>query len=176
MGLIPHYLCNLLYVHYQDNFLCLYGISILQMFFKSASFFPKACSMLVLILTRVMYHWRCCQMYISVCPLPHWGPPLFRSEQEVPQCTHSALALPPRWFGNAQRELIARKSSCPAGLPWLPTVLAILTSTHGNAWFPSGYCSEEWETVCSWALLLSTRSCLCPNGCYPWQLTGLEKT
>lgn len=64
-------------------------------------------------------------MCFSVCPLPHWEPPLPTAEQEVPQCTPSALPLPPRGFGNAQRQLIPRKSSCPGGLPWLPTALAI---------------------------------------------------
>lgn len=67
-------------------------------------------------------------MCFSVCPLPHWEPPLPTAEQEVPQCTPSALPLPPRGFGNAQRQLIPRKSSCPGGLPWLPTALAIPTA------------------------------------------------
>lgn len=96
-------------------------------------------------------------MCISVCPLPR----LFRSEQEVPQCTHSSLPLPPRRFGNAQAELIVRKSSRPAGLPWLPTVLAIPTAHLGMLNSPLVLLSGV-RTVCVWALLLSSRSCPCP--------------
>lgn len=66
--------------------------SILQILFKSVLFFPKACSVLVSVLTWIMFHWRCYQTYIFIGPFPHWEPSLFSAEQEVTQCMHNPLA------------------------------------------------------------------------------------
>lgn len=118
---------------------------ILQILFKSGFFFPKSCSVLVSILIWIMFHWRRYQAYVFICPLPHREPSLFSAEQEVPQCTHSPLGsesatgvFPPKSFGKAQRQLIAGESSCPAGLPGLPTAPAIATAHVGRADSPPG--------------------------------------
>jgi len=142
------------------------AISILQVLFKYVLFFPKACSVLVSIFIWITFNWKCYQMNIFICPLPHREPSLFSAEREVPHCMHSPLAksatrvLPPKSFGKAQRQ--------QALLPCRPAMTSHCSGyphcTCGKGKFPSRYCCEHRETFFIWGFPLSTHSWPCPTG------------
>lgn len=135
--------------------------SILQIFFKSAFCFPKACSVLVSILIWIQFQWRRYQIHIFIFPLPRWVPSCSVLSKKCLSPRSALWLSQPKVFSPQRHSsLIVRKSFCPASLPQL---------------WPSPL--HTWERLIPlWVLLsgqkkcfvygvFSTHRCPCPNGC-----------